>query len=942
MIYVAEPTLTATAVTTAVATSAIKAITSSAVQASSPTWKKLVQSSVFESRKIRRLEQWKSLRDYRRKSGKLDAFLKSRLCIGLIETYVIALGSTGTEPTESADLEQLFRSELKRELNLTDNAGEQLSVDLWILITASVKIAIDDLKNRGSLHVNDLLLFAQLTEKRDGESLITAAVRERKQISGDRHRAEAALALVAEIQRIGAKAFSEMLMPHAREHHRVEVDQLYVQRNLLQLPVDWKANRVQHELDDKDAVLIHENEVAERRFIVIGSPGAGKSTYIRRLLLNVSSDHDERVAPLVLEVKTWSENSGSFVEMLAARLQSSMQIDATVAALGDVLSLGLGLVVFDGLDEIVDINQRRSLVGAIEAFVGRYPLARVVATSRREGYDSAPLNPLKFPAYRVPDFDQEQMEQYVKRWFSLLARFDDIDAQGLAKSFIDESIHAVDLRQNPLMLSLLCLLYQYDGYIPANRARVYEECAELLFGRWDRVRKVNALVKTDSRGHHLIEQIAMHFYGRQGSQAVETEHVLKLVVREYLHANVVDDEFRASQEAEHFLEHCSTRAWLLTKVGTSPKSERLFGFTHRTFMEYFAACYIARHAVSPEELVAQLQPIIDSGTSDIISQLAVDRFGERAFNGVDDALRLLLFGSRTLTHRYNSRYLPFVLRSLEFLYPKPLTVKAILTAVLRDYSKNSRDWSSSPAARVPRNVLPQFKALCKSLSATLDNGSVDEIVAAEGAKLLRAQEAIAREDLKWVQLNAPKMLVSMVMSYDISLSSYLRAVGSGALADVTDRCTTGIRARGPLALAMEEVVTSGYVSEILEKMFKTLIANPKVLFPMTKAAIADLSMQIESVSEWGVRQLLNAQVPVRRQIFSGFTHVCAAVALEALHHGMYEHADTTMKYGFGEEWRIDAYTRPQYIFSIIKESPFIELNDDWRRHIESRYKLICK
>lgn len=935
-----EPVLAASTLASAVATSAAKAITSIAVQASAPAWKSVVNSSVFESRKIKKLGQWDAIRNHRKQSRELSRFLNGRLCLGLIEAYAISYATSLLEPAESAGLEEQFCRELGREVTLQADS-QHVAIDLWQLLTSIVKLSLKDLKTNAKLNAGDLVFFAQLTQEQDGASALTKAINERRQVSSSDQRARLALNLAHAVQQLGTEAFSEILMPHARESYRVGMHRLYVPRDLLPQPIDWRANRGPHEFDRKDMVLIHEEQVAERRFVLIGSPGAGKSTYIRRLLLRTSVEAATCIAPLVLELKNWTEQSGSLVDMLAARLRVIMQIEVDPTVLADLLSLGVGLVVFDGLDEVVDVNQRRTAVQAIEAFARRYPLVRVVATSRREGYDSAPLSALMFPAYRIPDFNHAQMEQYVRQWFSLVATFDDVDGDGqaLAESFVIESIHAADLRFNPLMLSLLCLLYQYEGYIPSNRARVYEECAELLFGRWDRIRKVGNLVKRDARGHHLIEQIAMHMYRRQDSQGGETERVLKLVIQQYLRANVIDDEFRASEEADDFLQHCSNRAWLLTKIGTTPRGEQLFGFSHRTFMEYFASCYLARHASSPEDFARELVPIIESGSGELIVQLAVDRFGERVYDGVDDTLRTILFGSKTLIHRYHSRYLPFVVRSLEFLSPKPITVRAILLTALRDHYKNSGDWSRSCVSKLPKKVSLDFDKLCNLLSESkAEPATREEGEATEGARMLTARVTARNKDVRWLRRYAPDVLTALIMSQELSVSAYLRSAGSGALVDIVPADARAARVTGPLVLAMREAATSGYINETLEQMLKALIATPRYLFPMSPDAVIELAEQIDGLNEWHILVLFGAQRSIRHQTVGGFTQICAATALEAMFYGLREEADIALRCGFGEEWRIEPSTVIIDIWKLICDSPFIELTDTWKQHIARRYK----
>jgi hypothetical protein len=63
-----------------------------------------------------------------------------------------------------------------------------------------------------------------------------------------------------------------------------------------------------------------------------------------------------------------------------------------------------------------------------------------------------------------------------------------------------------DLRANPLLLSLMCILYRGEGSLPRNRAEVYEQCANLLFHRWDARRHIHQ----DLRVGHLLQPALQH------------------------------------------------------------------------------------------------------------------------------------------------------------------------------------------------------------------------------------------------------------------------------------------------------------------------------------------------------------------------------------------------------------------------------------------------
>lgn len=915
----------------AVELSAVKAVTTMAVRASVPAWKKVAELSIVERRSIKQLDDWPEIQKYRRLRKRLLKFTQSRTCGSLVDAFAIVYGS-GYSTSSSLDrLAQAFMFEFNRAVGVSD---PELAQSVWRKLTASVKMGIDQIRHDENFDAGDMILLSRLTEQRGNTSSMTTAINERLSVARDEDRASGALAFVEEARRLSGPAFSEMVMPHARESHRVSIHDLYVARNLLELPPDWNRRKTAHEDESADTISLHETSLEDRRFIVIGNPGAGKSTFVRSLVYATCQRASEDIAPLFVELKSWSSGSGSLISMIASRLESSLQITAPQQAIADSLSMGMAMVVFDGLDEVVDVSERRSLVQAIESFARKYPLARIVISSRQEGYMQAPLNSLMFPLYQIPDFTHDQMCEYARKWFGLVGRIEALDSAEMLTSFLKESVHAADLRLNPLMLSLLCLLYQYEGYIPENRAQVYEDCAELLFGRWDTIRGVRSLVRNDWQGHHLVEELASYFFRKQASQSGEEERVVKALISDYLRRNVVDDEFEVAKRADEFLNHCAGRAWLLTMVGAAKSGQRLFGFTHRTFMEYFAACHMARYAKDAEALADQIRGIVQGGSSEVICQLAIGRFNERNLNGIDDVLRLLLFSSRTLDSRYERIVLGFAARSLEFLQPTPRTVRSILRSCLREFDKSGGDAGRSQIFSVPTKYRTTLEAIAKEAL-----GSQPEDLASHEAKrgaqlyLIQIDKHRGR-DARWLATNAPEVLVNKVCSGELSISDYRRFSGSGCLVEFRDR-----RLDGPLIRAVDESILLGFPSGLLESSFRLSVRDPRALIPMSERGIGNLLRAIEVASDWRQVEIFGARCPVVQQNIQGFAHVCLAMTTESLRLGNHTYAAAACYMGFSTDAiRAGGYSTPDEIAHdirrVVEQHDLIELNSDWRRYVQ--------
>jgi hypothetical protein len=80
----------------------------------------------------------------------------------------------------------------------------------------------------------------------------------------------------------------------------------------------------------------------------------------------------------------------------------------------------------------------------------------------------------------------------------------------------------------------MCILYRGEGSLPRNRAEVYEQCANLLFRRWDARRRIHQ----ELRAGHLVEPALRHLawwlFTRSDSQTAVTERELVATTTEFL------------------------------------------------------------------------------------------------------------------------------------------------------------------------------------------------------------------------------------------------------------------------------------------------------------------------------------------------------------------------------------------------------------------------
>ena len=379
-----------------------------------------------------------------------------------------------------------------------------------------------------------------------------------------------------------------------------------------------------------------------QRLVVLGDPGAGKSTFAAKLAHDLARDRLPGFAgrvPFLVVARDHADalrtSRRPFLALLEDVARDPYNVTPPPDAVEHLLLDGTAVVLVDGVDELGDAAARRRLADLVEAFAHHYPLVTVVVTSRLVGYDEAPLDDELFADIRIAPFTDRQIADYANHWFALDGQDGD-----LAASFLVESADVPDLRSNPLVLSLLCSVYSSRHYIPRHRTRIYEECAELLFERWDQGRGMGVPMRFGTHMRPAVARLAWQLFTEPSAgQVLSRDRVAELLI-EYMLEERFDDWTEAATAATEFLDYCAGRAWLLSEMGVRD-GVRVYGFTHRTFLEYFTAVQLVRSGPSPDKVWQCLADRLADASWRTVAHLAVQLL-DRAYEGGGTALVELL------------------------------------------------------------------------------------------------------------------------------------------------------------------------------------------------------------------------------------------------------------------------------------------------------------
>jgi len=437
------------------------------------------------------------------------------------------------------------------------------------------------------------------------------------------------------------------------------------------------------------------------RTVLLGEPGGGKSTATGALIYRLSISGTEFV-PYLVVLRDYAQYRGqmSVVEYVEQRLRAHYQTPAPEGFVERTLLSGRGAVFFDGLDELLETSARRDITDAVEAFASRFPLARIFVTSRLVGYKQAPMRADMFREYVLSNFSDEDVADYVRRWFALDEETTNVQAAHLTESFLSESQVVDDLRRNPLMLALMCIIYRGQHFIPKNRPAVYERCATLLFETWDGSRSIKAGIAAEDYLDEALKHLALWMLTSDFAAEGVTRDQLIDETTNYFHGRAFEDDVRARKAAAEFVDFTRGRAWVFSDAGTTADGVELFKFTHRTFMEYFAAYELTRLAESPEKLARELLPHISKQEWDMVGQLAVQIENKQAKDGSERVLSLMLDDRRRRTKEHRSNVLSFMCRCLAFVNLPPALTRRIASEVWRNVLDEGMNYFSSLEALV--------------------------------------------------------------------------------------------------------------------------------------------------------------------------------------------------------------------------------------------------
>ena len=352
-----------------------------------------------------------------------------------------------------------------------------------------------------------------------------------------------------------------------------------------------------------------------RNFVILGGPGAGKTTLAKFVTGRLFADNEslgKRFSfPFVIRLRDVSSRFHNeqkvreslyyiLIEQFGINLEFGIPKASDNPADGENRSFLLGLyysivkrvvtefiegmgalIILEGFDEIPNNELKKEIAKEIGELSLSLRDSNFLLTSRTGEFDISVEHSNTFELCSLTD---SQIQEFVGKWIIDEEKSKDLYNQIINSPFSDTTIR-------PLNIAHLCALYERYQNIPDRPKSVYKKIVQLLVEDWDAQRALQRKSQysnfTSDRKAEFLAKLSF-VLTTQLQKSVFDENHLQLA-----YSRIHSDFELPSNEIKQVLREIESHNGLLIQSGFDK-----FEFSHKSLQEYLCAEYIVRTQMS--------------------------------------------------------------------------------------------------------------------------------------------------------------------------------------------------------------------------------------------------------------------------------------------------------------------------------------------------------
>lgn len=274
----------------------------------------------------------------------------------------------------------------------------------------------------------------------------------------------------------------------------------------IELEIFLMPRRNKLDVNEKISTIASKNifRHTRRHFVILGQPGAGKTTLMKFICQSVFLDENyfpEQIkVPILirlrdLNIELGDRNvKGPIISQLfdifglvlrykSTEVKEEELVLAKERILIPILEELKCLIIVDGFDEIAERKNKEKIAEDFKKLSLSLNVSRILLTSRTSDFSYSFEN---VDVLEICPLNEKQIEEFAGKW---------LDDEKKKRQFLQElnSSPFVDTAIRPLNMAHLCAIFERSGKLPEKPKTVYRKIVNLLLEEWDQQRGVKRL-----------------------------------------------------------------------------------------------------------------------------------------------------------------------------------------------------------------------------------------------------------------------------------------------------------------------------------------------------------------------------------------------------------------------------------------------------------------